>query len=122
MKSIKIKDGDIFISSKRLQTVTGLEQMMQKTVQILNVVLGELWYNGDIGLDRTEILDIKEKNIPHERKELAVIRALQEDSNIEQIVEVNLTTDSKSRTQSIDLKLKYVGIDSVTQLGGITVG
>lgn len=122
MKSIKIKDGDIFISSKRLQMVTDLEQMMQKTVEILNVVLGELWYNGSIGLDRTEILDIKEKNIPRERKELAVIRALQEDSNIEQIVEVNLTTDSKSRTQSIDLKLKYVGIDNVTQLGGITVG
>lgn len=122
MKSIAIKNGDIFISSKRLQIVDGLEQMMQKTVQILNVVLGELWYNGNVGLERTEILDIKEKSISRERKELAVIKALQQDSNIEKIVEVNLTTDSESRIQTIDLKLKYLGIDSVTQLGGITVG
>ncbi|SHJ28178.1 DUF2634 domain-containing protein [Clostridium magnum] len=122
MRSIKTENGDLVITSKRMQMVDGLQQKQQKTRQCLLVVKGELFYNGDIGLNYTEILDIKEKNISFERKRLAVMQALSQDDNIEKIDSIEITTNPKSRKQKVTLKLKYKDEIDSTTIGGVTVG
>src|SRR3712207_3905568 len=106
MKSIKIENGDIVFTSKKLTLVDGLKQKIQKTKGILLTSKGELFYNVEIGLDRAEVLSIKEKNISDERKKLAVIEATMSDSNVEKVEIVNIKKDRNKRTQEIGLKLK----------------
>lgn len=123
MKSIKFTDdGDIAITSKRLDLVEDLPQKMQKTRGILLTSLGELFFNTEIGLDRTEVLDIKEKNISEERKRLAVITATMQDENVEKVEVANITTDIQNRSQVIDMQLKYKDEEDITELGGVAIG
>jgi phage baseplate assembly protein W len=121
MKSIAFDNGDLVISSKRLQMVSDLEQKIQRTKGILLTSLGELFYNADIGLDRTEILDIKEKNIQEERKKFAVIQAVMQDDNVEKVDEVTIETNNKERKQTISLKYKYKDEEKIIEIGGIEV-
>lgn len=123
MKSIKFTDsGDISITSKRLDLVENLQQKMQKTRGILLTSLGELFFNTEIGLDRTEILDIKEKNISLERKKLAVVTAVTQDSNVDKVEVVDIITDRLSRKQIININLKYKDEEEITDLGGVVIG
>lgn len=122
MKSILFQNGDMSIKDKRLQTISDLNQKMQKTKGILLTVLGELFFNSDIGLDYTEVLDITEKNISNERKKIAIIEAIMSDDNVEKVDEVVMETDKISRKQSISLKLKYKDEEEITQIGGVTIG
>lgn len=121
MKSILFQDGDISIRDKRLQTISDLNQKMQKTKGILLTVLGELFFNSDIGLDYAEVLDIKEKNISNERKKIAIIEAIMSDDNVEKVDEVVIETDKISRKQSISLKLKYKDEEEITEIGGVPI-
>lgn len=122
MKSILFQNGDMSIKDKRLQTISDLNQKMQKTKGVLLTVLGELFFNSDIGLDYTEVLDITEKNISNERKKIAIIEAIMSDDNVEKVDEVVMETDKISRKQSISLKLKYKDEEEITQIGGVTIG
>lgn len=121
MKSIKFENGDMVLSSKKLALVDDLEQKIQKTKGILLTSLGELFYNVEIGLDRTEILDIKEKNLPLERKKLAIIQAVMQDDNVEKVDNVTIETDIKNRHQIINLSLKYKDEEEITYLGGVEI-
>lgn len=121
MKSILFKNGDIVIKDKRLQTVSNLNQKMQKTKGVLLTVLGELFFNTNIGLDYTEVLDITEKNISNERKKIAIIEAIMTDDNVEKVDEIVIETDKISRKQSIGLKLKYKDEEETTEIGGVTI-
>lgn len=122
MKSILFKNGDIFIKDKRLQIVSDLEQKMQRTKGILLTVAGELFFNTEIGLDYTEVLDIKEKNISSERKKLALIEAIMSDENVEKVDDIVIEIDKTSRKQSISLKLKYKDESVITEIGGVEIG
>lgn len=83
---------------------------------------GELFYNANIGLDRTEVLSIKEKNISKERKLLAISEATYQDENVEKIEFADITTDKKNRKQQIDIKLKYKETSNIVDVGGVEVG
>ncbi|NEZ48022.1 hypothetical protein FDF74_12660 [Clostridium niameyense] len=121
MKSIAFDNGDLVISSKRLKLVNDLEQKMQKTKGLLLVVLGELFYNTDIGLNYEELLDIKEKNISIERKKLAIIEAIFKDENVEKVDVVNFYTDRENRKQTIEVKLKYKDYEDIVTIGGVSI-
>lgn len=122
MRSIKFSNGDISITSKRLDMVEDTEQKIQKTKGLLLVAQGELFYNANIGLDRTEVLSIKEKNISKERKLLAISEATYQDENVEKIEFADITTDKKNRKQQIDIKLKYKETSNIVDVGGVEVG
>jgi len=122
MRSIDFTNNDINIVSKRLQMITDTAQKIQKTKSSLLIVLGELFYNADIGLDYTQVLDITEKNIPEEYKKLAIIEAIMKDSNVEKVDNIVIETDKTSRKQNITLQLKYKDETETTTIGGITVG
>lgn len=122
MKSILFQNGDISIKDKRLQTISDLNQKTQKTKGILLTVLGELFFNIEIGLDYTEVLDITEKNISNERKKIAIIEAIMSDDNVEKVDEIVIETDKISRKQSISLKLKYKDEEEIIEIGGVPIG
>lgn len=122
IKSIKFSNGDISITSKRLDMLEDTEQKIQKTKGLLLVAQGELFYNANIGLDRTEVLSIKEKNISKERKLLAISEATYQDENVEKIEFADITTDKKNRKQQIDIKLKYKETSNIVDVGGVEVG
>jgi hypothetical protein len=122
MRSIMFSGGDIVINSKRLQMVEGLSQKMQRTRTALLTVLGELFYNADAGLNYSEILDVTEKNISNERKKIAIVEAMMKDSNVEKVGEISITTNRLSRKTEISLKLKYKDENTITAIGGVTVG
>lgn len=121
MKSIKFENGDMTLISKRLSMIDGTKQKIQKTKGILLTSLGELFYNAEIGLNRAEILDIKEKGISGERKKLAVIEAIMQDENVEKVDGVSLETAIKSRKQIINVKLKYKDEETNSELGGVEI-
>ncbi|MCY6957903.1 hypothetical protein [Clostridium brassicae] len=121
IKSIKFQNGDISITSKRLDIVEDTEQKIQKTKGLLLVAQGELFYNANIGLDRTEVLSIKEKNISKERKLLAISEATYQDENVEKIEFADITTDNKNRKQQINIKLKYKETSDIVDVGGVEV-
>ena len=121
MVSIDISDGDMVIKDKRLQTVSNLEQKMQKTRGIIQTVLGELFYNANIGLKYSEILDIKEKGISDERKKVAIIEAVNQDQNVEKVNWITISTNQSSRTVYIDLQLKYKDEDSSVEIRGVRI-
>lgn len=121
MKSIKFENGDMTLISKRLSMIDGAKQKIQKTKGILLTSLGELFYNAEIGLNRAEILDIKEKGISGERKKLAVIEAIMQDENVEKVDGVSLETAIKSRKQIINVKLKYKDEETNSELGGVEI-
>lgn len=122
MKSIKIENGDLCIISKRLQMVSDKEQKIQQTRTILQLVLGELFYNSDVGLNYTEILDVKEKDISEERKKLAILEALQQDENIDKVDNITIDIDKISRKQTITLQLTYKNEIEPTMIEGVEVG
>jgi hypothetical protein len=86
------------------------------------IVFGELFYNADIGLDYTKVLDVTEKNISDEYKKLAIIEAIMKDSNVEKVDNIVIETDKISRKQSITVQLKYKDETETTTIGGVTVG
>lgn len=117
-----VQNGDLVITSKRLQMVEGLDQKMQRTRGSLLVAKGELFYNGNIGLDYTEVLDVKEKNIPVEQKRLAIMEAITKDFNVEKVDNIIIESVDSNRQQQISLQLKYKDEDETTAIGGVTVG
>jgi hypothetical protein len=122
VKSIDFTNNDLNIVSKRLQIVTDTAQKIQKTKSSLLIVFGELFYNADIGLDYTKVLDVTEKNISDEYKKLAIIEAIMKDSNVEKVDNIVIETDKISRKQSITVQLKYKDETETTTIGGVTVG
>lgn len=122
MKSLKIENGDLCIISKRLQMVSDKEQKIQQTQTVLQLVLGELFYNADVGLDYTEILDVKEKDISDERKKLAILEALQQDENIDKVDNITIDTDKISRKQTVTLQLTYKDETEPIMIEGVEVG
>lgn len=107
MRSIKIEDNDIVITSKRMKMVDDIEQIKQRTESCLKVVKGELFYNADLGLDYIEVLSIKDKVISDQRKDLAIRSALFQDSNIDKVNNISFSnTDSRQLNVSIDITYK----------------
>lgn len=119
MKSIKIENGDIVFTSKRLSLVDDLEQKIQRTKGLLQISLGELFYNADIGLNMKEVLSIEDKVISEDRKRMAIRECLSKDDNIEKIKLVDIKTNKKTRKDTINLKIKYKGYDEIIDVGGI---
>ncbi|KEI18245.1 contractile injection system sheath initiator [Clostridium haemolyticum] len=119
MKSIKIENGDIVFTSKRLTLVDELEQKIQRTKGLLQISLGELFYNADIGLNMKEVLSIEDKVISEDRKRMAIRECLSKDDNIEKIKLVDIKTNKKTRKDTINLKIKYKGYDEIIDVGGI---
>ncbi|WP_125153678.1 DUF2634 domain-containing protein [Clostridium rectalis] len=121
MKSIKIENGDIVITSKRLELVEDTQQKIQKTKGILLTSKGELFYNTTIGLERSEILEIKEKNISKSRNRIAIMEALMQDENVEKVEIIDINNNKANRNKIINLKLKYKEEETITDLGGIEI-
>ena len=94
---------------------------MQKTRGIIQTVLGELFYNANIGLKYSEILDIKEKGISDARKKIAIIEATLQDQNVEKVDWITISTNQSSRIVYIDLQLKYKDEDVSTQIRGVSI-
>jgi len=122
MKSIKFQNGDIVITSKRLQLIEDKEEKVQRTRTALEIFKGELFYNADVGLDYKQILSIDKKYATSEEKKLAIVEALQQDENINQIGEISITDDEKSRNEVIDLQLTYKDEIESTTIEGVEVG
>lgn len=122
MKSIDFNNGDINILSKRLQMVTDTAQKLQKTKGSILLVLGELFYNVDLGLDYTKVLDMSGKNTSDEHKKLAIIEGIMKDTNVQKVTNISIETDRISRKQTISLELKYKDENRLTTIGGITIG
>lgn len=122
MLSVMIQNGDIVIKDKLLQTVNDEVQKKQRTAGLLQIVKGELFYNSNMGLDYSEILEINEKGIDDGRKKIAVAKALEYDDNIEKIIAVNITQDDEnSGNQAIDVELSYTD-GSIATVGGVMIG
>ncbi len=122
MRSIAFVDGDILIQDKKLQMVEGEEQKKQRTAGLLQIVKGELFYNANMGLDYSEILEINEKGIDDSRKKIAIAKALEYDDNIEKIIAANITQeDENSGKQIIDVQLQYMD-GTTTTVGGVGIG
>ena len=122
MRSICFKDGDILIKDKRLQMVDDLDQKKQKTAGILQIVKGELFYNANLGLDYTQMLDIIQKDIPEDVKRMAVMEDLRNDANVDKVINVDVTEDPKnSQKQIISVDLEYTD-GATTTIGGVNVG
>lgn len=122
MRSIAFKDGDIVIKDKRLQMVDDLAQKKQKTAGILSVVKGELFYNANLGLDYTQMLDIIQKDIPEDVKRMAVMEDLRNDTNVDKVINVDVTEDPQnSQKQIISVDLEYMD-GTTTTIGGVNVG
>lgn len=120
MKSIDFSGNDLNIKSKRLQIVKDLEQIKQKTKSILYVVKGELFYNTDLGLDYSKVLDVVIKNIPNQEKRIAVVETLLQDENVKSIDNVEII-NLEDRKQKINIQLTYKnGI--ATTIGGVEIG
>lgn len=122
MKSILIQDGDVVITSKRLQLVEGDQQKYQRTKATMQVVKGELFYNADLGLDYDIALGITNKNTSDEQKKLAIREAVFQDDNVDRISDVNLNFDKTSRKLTADLQLTYKDDTETTTIGGVTIG
>lgn len=119
MRSIKIENNDIVITSKRMEMVDDSEQMAQRTACCLKVVKGELFYNADLGLDYTEVLSVKDKIISNQRKELAIRSALFQDSNIDKVNNINfLSEDNRQLNISVDVTYKD---GTQTTIGGVNI-
>ncbi len=122
MLSVMIQNGDIVIKDKLLQTVNEEVQKKQRTAGLLQIVKGELFYNANMGLDYSEILEINEKGIDDGRKKIAVAKALEYDDNIEKIIAVNITQEGEnSGNQAIDVELSYTD-GSIATVGGVIIG
>jgi hypothetical protein len=119
VRSIKIENNDIVITSKRMEMVDDTEQMTQRTESCLKVVKGELFYNADLGLNYEEVLSIKDKNISDQRKELAIRSALFQDSNVDKVNNIVFSNaDSRQLNISVDITYK----DSTeTTIGGVSI-
>jgi len=123
IRSIQISNGDIVIKDKRLQMVDDLEQKKQKTAGILQTVKGELFYNAGLGLDLTQVLEINEKGIEDGVKRMSVMEALRYDENVDKVIGVGFTLDSKnSQKQSIEVLLQYKDETATTEIGGVNIG
>lgn len=123
IRSIAFKDGDIVIKDKRLQMVDDLDQKKQKTVGILSVVKGELFYNAGLGLDYTQVLEVNEKGIEDDVKRMAVMEDLRNDTNVDKVIDVSFVEDPQnSSNQVISVLLQYKDETTPTQIGGVNVG
>lgn len=122
MKSILIQDGDMVITSKRLQLVEGNEQKYQRTKATMQIVKGELFYNANLGLDYDMVLGISDKNISDDQKKLAIREAVFQDTNVDRISDVTLNFDKTSRKLIADLQLTYKDDTETTTIGGVTIG
>lgn len=119
MKSIKIENGDIVFISKRLTLVDDLEQKMQKTKGLLLTSLGELFYNSNIGLNFKNVLSIDKKVINDADKKMSIRECLSQDENIERVEVIDIIHNAKTRTDTINLKIKYKGYNETVDIGGI---
>ncbi len=103
--------------------VDDLEQKKQKTAGILQTVKGELFYNAGLGLDLTQVLEINEKGIEDGVKRMSVMEALRYDENVDKVIGVGFTLDSKnSQKQSIEVLLQYKDETATTEIGGVNIG
>lgn len=102
--------------------VDDLDQKKQKTAGILQIVKGELFYNANLGLDYTQMLDIIQKDIPEDVKRMAVMEDLRNDTNVDKVINIDVTEDPEnSQKQIISVGLEYTDGTTAT-IGGVNVG
>lgn len=121
LKSIGIENGDIQIINKRMSIVDDKAQKIQKIRGLLQINKGELFYNADAGLQFSEVMDIKEKNIPVQRKKIAITEALIQSGEVKKVGNVVIKEDKYTRNNTIGFEI--ILKDGTTEkIGGVQLG
>ncbi|APC82157.1 TPA: hypothetical protein LA747_003403 [Clostridium botulinum] len=121
MNSLKFNNGDLEFVSKRAVIVSDLDQKIQKTAGLLYIVLGEMFFDSTMGMDRELLLDIETKDTPMEKKKFAVTDALLQDNTVSKVDDIIIDYDRINRKTLINVRYKYKEYKDKIQLGGIKI-
>lgn len=116
MKTLEIKDGDLVLSENgRFAELTDLDCLKQRLNNRMKMFLGEWFIQPSEGVDW---IGKTEKPFNKQLLKIELIKRLDADSEVDEVVDIEMNPDVKTR--SVDIEYT-VTVNSVTLTDSITV-
>ncbi|ABR46663.1 hypothetical protein Amet_4346 [Alkaliphilus metalliredigens QYMF] len=104
MKTFKIVDDDIvFDGQNNIVMVEGKDEEIQSINRVFTTRLNEFFLEPEHGFDYSVL---QTKQVDEEQIRLAVIEAANQDPRVQEVEELNIIVERKSRKVTIDFKVK----------------
>lgn len=115
MRTLALKDGDIYFNKCELAMVEGLEELDQNISVLMKINKGEWFLDTDEGIDFPLLFD---KTVTEDRKREEIYNRLMSDDRVQSVTSIDFNHDK--RTRLLDITFKAVTVDDEEVEGEVT--